>query len=91
MRREIGWFVAFAFFLMWLLWPMPGSAQELTSSEETISVAGTAIGERAARLHVGHEHDPFRIENLRGFRHEMHTGEQDDVGLGALRGLCELQ
>ena len=41
-----------------------------------------AVGQGAARAHVGHEHLARGVENLGCLRHEVHAGEEDDVGLG---------
>ena len=39
------------------------------------AVAGAAVGQRAAGLHVGHQHDALGIEELGRLGHEMHAGE----------------
>ena len=40
-----------------------------------------AVGEGAARAHVGHEHLACGVEDFGRLRHEVHAGEEDDVGL----------
>ena len=55
------------------------------------AIDGAAVGERAARLHVGHEHDTLGVQDFRRLGHEVHAGEDDDVRLGLLRRLRELQ
>jgi predicted TPR repeat methyltransferase len=52
---------------------------------------GAAVGERAAGLEIGHDDDAIGVQDLRRLGHEVHAGEADHVGLGAARGLRELQ
>ncbi len=52
-------------------------------------VGRAAIGERAARAEVGHDHDPVRVQDLRGLGHEVDAAERDHVAVDLRRGLRE--
>ena len=55
------------------------------------AIGRAAVGERAAGLHVGHHHDLVGVQDLRGLGHEVHAGEEDDVGVRLLGFLRELE
>ena len=54
-------------------------------------VGRTAVGQRTARVQVGHQHHLVGTENLCRLAHEVHATEHDDVGicLGGLLGQCQ--
>ena len=43
------------------------------------------LGQRAPRLGTGDQHLLFGAEDLGGLGHEVHSGEEDDVGVDRLR------
>ncbi len=49
-------------------------------------IGGAAVGERAAGVHVGHEHLLAGAEHLYGLGHEIDAAHHHDVGLGSRRG-----
>ena len=55
------------------------------------AVGRAARGEGAACLEIGQHDGALGVEDLRRLGHEVHAGEADDVGLGLLGGLRELQ
>ena len=48
-------------------------------------VRRAVVGEGAAGLQIGQHHDLVGVHDLRRLRHEVHAGEDDDLGVG-LRG-----
>src|SRR3546814_7486894 len=50
---------------------------------ELVRRAGILKG--ATRVHIRQDHDLFRRQNFRGFRHEADAAEGDDIRIGRLR------
>jgi hypothetical protein len=52
-------------------------------------VGWTAVGERAARLEIGHHDDPIGVQDLRSLGHEVDAAERDHVAVDLRGGLGE--
>src|SRR3546814_2113116 len=56
---------------------------------ELVRRAGILKG--ATRVHIRQDHDLFRRQNFRGFRHEADAAEGDDIRIGRLRLVGKVQ